>query len=147
MTKKINKIITSVAITLPLILGACGGSSKVGKEDAEGCKELVVMATGTINDINYWMRQQPDTQGTRAGYDAAREVGNSMAGTSLKAKELSAASSSGSTKKIYDKVESTVREAALAIAARGGSLGPSEAALLTEAADSAEKMNKFCGGE
>jgi hypothetical protein len=43
MTKKINKIITSVAITLPLILGACGGSGSSSGDSS---------ATLTASDID-----------------------------------------------------------------------------------------------
>jgi hypothetical protein len=43
MTKKMNKIITSVAITLPLMLGACGGSGSSSEESS---------ATLTASDID-----------------------------------------------------------------------------------------------
>jgi len=134
-------IVTTLTVT------SCGSSSKVSKEDAEGCKNLVVDATSTINDITTWMRQQPNTEGTRAGYEAAREVANTMAGTSLMAQELSSKSSDKTTKKVYDTVESTFREAALRIAAKGGSFGSYEADLLKTAVTSAEKLSDFCGND
>jgi hypothetical protein len=138
---------TSLAVVSVLALASCGSSSKVSEKDAAGCKELAVNATGTINDISAWMRQQPSTEGTRAGYEAAMEVANTMADTSLKAKDLSSKASSKETKKIYDAIEVSFREAALAIASRGGSFESGEMELLKKAVGTAEDMSKFCGIE
>jgi hypothetical protein len=75
------------------------------------------------------------------------EVANTMADTSLKAKDLSSKASSKETKKIYDAIEVSFREAALAIASRGGSFESGEMELLKKAVGTAEDMSKFCGVE
>ena len=138
--------ITSAVIFSVLALSACG-SSKVSKEDAAGCKELAANATQTINDISSWMNQQPSTEGTRAGFDAALEIGNTMIETSEKAKELSSKASSKATKKIFDAIEASFKKAAIAIASRGGSFESGEMDLLKKAVGTAEDMSKFCGIE
>lgn len=135
----------ALAVVSILFFSACGTSGKVGKEDADACKQLVANATGTIKDITSWMQQQRQTEGTRQGYNAAITVANTMADTSLLAKSLSSKSSSETSRKVFDAVEAAFREAALRIAARGGSFGTTEMALLNEATSSATRMAEYCG--
>jgi hypothetical protein len=141
-------LLSSLALVAALGIASCGTSSSgVSKEDAVGCTNLLADATRTILAISSWMEQQPYSEGTESGYIAAVEVANAMTGTSEMAKELSSKSSSKTTKKVYDAVESAFMEAGLRIAARGGSFGPYESELLDTAVDSAENLEKFCGSE
>jgi len=137
-------------LTLSLVavfaVASCGSSSSgASKEDAAACEEFALVATSTINDMTSWIQDREDIEGTSEGFQASLAIAESMLTASSKAAEFSTKGSSKSAKKLFSAAETAFDEAGNAVAMRGGSLGPSEEALIKKAVESASEIGDFCG--
>jgi hypothetical protein len=132
------------ALAIFITITSCGGSSKMSTEDIAGCKELQLVVLETLRDMNSWMDQIPDTEFTRAGFEAGLEIAESMAGLGLKARELSSLTSSSSAKKFYDEIDETFTEAATAVSLSGSSFRDLDGALFQKAGASVQELDTFC---
>lgn len=127
-----------------LVVVSCGTSSTVGEDDIEKCNELLRNATVSIRALSSWIAEVPSIEGTRSGYDAARDMSFALSETASLAEKLSAESSSGNTKKVFGAISKSYSEAGVSIYARGGSIGPEQEELFKNVSSASEDLAEYC---
>ena len=147
-TSRIESQIRKVGLVcLAAFLAAgCGfmsGTSSATSKDKSLCEDFMAIYTREIPKATYFINNQKTLEGSRAGFDAALNfayAAESIADAASRAGE----SASNKGKKLFSALQGAYSEAAVAIAQRGGSVGPSEIDKINAMVSTFEEIEKFC---
>lgn len=138
-------LVSAAAVTL---LSACGfvpGFGSATEGDKRLCEAFEVVYVREIETATFFVNNQPALEGSRAGFDAAMAFGYA-ADEIASAARTAAESASRRGKELFSELADAHADAALAVAMRGGSLGPSEIQKIDAMVRTAENISEFCGG-